>query len=137
MNHKRLWVASAIIAAVILVGFVLSVPHTRDVGDISSSQVVAPSVPNVSLRDSFKKGVHTITGSVEAPNACASVSAQASLVGDASNASGILVAVSLEKDSGVCLQVPTDISFSTTITAPARLPIIATVNGESATTTAP
>jgi len=136
MSHKRLWIATAIIAVVILAGFVLSVPHTRDVGDVSSSQIAATSAPSVSLHDSFKKGVHTITGSIEAPNACASVSAQASLVGDTENASGILVALSLEKDSGVCLQIPSEISFTTTISAPARLPITATVNGESATTTA-
>lgn len=136
MNHKRLLIVSAIIAVVIFAGFVLSVPHTRDIGNSKFSQSAAPSVPTVSLHDSFKKGVHTITGSIEAPNACASVDAQASLVGDASSASGILIALSLEKDSGVCLQVPTEIRFTTTITAPARLPIIATVNGESATTTA-
>lgn len=136
MSHKRLWIATAIIAVVILAGFVLSVPHTRDVVDVSSSQIAATSAPRVSLHDSFKKGVHTITGSIEAPNACASVSAQASLVGDTENASGILVALSLEKNSGVCLQIPSEISFTTTISAPARLPIITTVNGESATTTA-
>lgn len=135
MNHKRLWVAAAIIAIVIIVGFVLSVPHTRDIGTVGSLQNVATSAPIVSLHDSFKKGVHTITGSIEAPNACASVSAQASLVGDAANASGILVALSLEKDSGVCLQVSTPINFTATISAPARLPITATVNGEAATTT--
>lgn len=136
MSHKRLWVAAAIIAVVIFVGFILSVPHTRDIGNSSSSQNVATSAPSVSLHDSFKKGTHTITGLIEARNACASVSAQASLVGDATNASGILVMISLEKDSGVCLQVPTPIHFTTTVSAPAHLPITATVNGEVATTTA-
>ncbi|MFA6519398.1 MAG: hypothetical protein WCT41_01070 [Candidatus Paceibacterota bacterium] len=136
MNHKRLWIAAAIIAVAIFIGFVLSVPHTRDVGDSKFSQNAAPSVPSVSLRDSFKKGVHTITGSVEAPNACASASAKASLAGEGSE-SAILVALTLKDDGGVCLQVPTRVTFSVTISAPVDLAIIATVNGESATTTAP
>ncbi|MDO8521227.1 MAG: hypothetical protein Q7S52_03875 [bacterium] len=135
MTHKRLWVASAIIAAVILVGFVLSVPHTRDVGEVAPPENAAPSVPAVMLRDSFKKGVHTITGSIETPNACTTVTAQASLLGDASNASGIKVVLSMPEDSGVCLQVPTQAVFTVTISAPARLPITATVNGITATTT--
>ncbi len=125
---------AAIIAGIILIGFVLSVPHTREIPGASLSESTTPHISSVSLHDSFKKGLHTITGSIEVPNACASVIAEASLTGEASTTSRILVAILLPEDTGVCLQVPTVMHFSTTISAPAGLPIEATVNGIAATT---
>lgn len=135
MNHKRLLVAAAIIAFVVFGGFVLSVPHTRDVGKIASSAESIASVPAVSLHDSFKKGLHTITGSLIVANACTSVTARATLSGSASSTSAILIELSMPEDSGICLQTPTQVNFTTTLAAPAHLPITATVNGEAATTT--
>lgn len=129
MNHKRLWVAAAIIALILLVGFMLSAPHTHDVSGTTTSQTATTSVSAIKLHDVFKKGMHTITGSINAPNACADVTAQATL-----SAENIVVALSLPEDTGVCLQLPTQVNFSTTISAPAHTPITATVNGSSATT---
>lgn len=134
MNHSRLWVVATIIAAVVLFGFVLSVPRT---GDLAAKplQSAAETVPSVSLRDSFKKGLHTLTGSLEVPNACTAVTARASRMGDASGTEGIQVELSFPDDTGVCLQVPTRATFSTTVNAPAKLPITVFVNGGIATTT--
>lgn len=134
MNHSRLWVVATIIAAVVLVGFVLSVPHTRDLAT-KSLQKVAEAVPSVSLRDSFKKGVHTLTGSLEVPNVCTAVTARASLTENASGDGGIRVELSFPDDTGVCLQMPTRAAFSATVSAPAKLPITVFVNGSIATTT--
>lgn len=136
MRHTRLWVVAIIIAGIILTGFVLSVPHTRDSTLERASSIATPSVPVVAMRDVFKKGVHTITGSLSAPNACTAVSAKATLIGDASSTENILVAISMPKDSGICLQKETVVKFSTTIAAPAKLPIVTSVNGVLATTTA-
>lgn len=136
MSHTRLWIAAAIIASVIIVSFLLLVPHTRDIA-ATTPPPVSPTTPSVILHDAFKKGVHTITGSVEAPNACAVVTAQASLESGVARAESIRVALSLENAAGVCLQVPTRVSFSTTFAAPAHLPLTATVNGLAASTTAP
>lgn len=136
MTHTRLWVSAAIIALVVSIGFVLSVPHTRDVVEIA-----APSsetkVPLVTLHDVFKKGLHTITGSIEASNACTSVRAEASVTGEASSTQSILVAITMADEAGICLQLPTPMAFQTTISAAARLPIIVTVNGAVATTSTP
>jgi len=135
MNRMRLWVSAAIIAFIILVAFALSVPHTRDVKVDVELQLETENIPSVVLRDSFKKGVHTISGSIEAPNACTSVNASATLVGDVSSKESILVIISMPSDSGVCLQAPTRTSFQTTISAPANLPISVMVNGSLASTT--
>lgn len=136
MRHSRLWLAATIIALALIIGFVLSVPRTRDIGDTSLPQSVVAGVPSVALRDSFKKGVHTITGSIEAPNACAVVSANAAHLNEASSTESILLEISLPEDAGVCLQMPTPMSFSATVSAPADLPITVTVNGAPATATA-
>ncbi|MDP2650024.1 MAG: hypothetical protein Q8P16_00470 [bacterium] len=135
MNHTRLWAAAVIIALVVIVGFALSVPHTRDVAQAPSSQNKETGVPLVTLHDAFKKGIHTITGSIDAPNACTVVTAQATFLNDASSTERILVALSMPEDTGVCLQVPMRMNFSATVSAPANVPLTATVNGSVATTT--
>ena len=138
MNHTRLWVVAAIIALIVIAGFALSVPHTRDVAVTVSKQATPASIPVVTLQDAFKKNLHTITGSIEAPDACIIVTAVATVTGAASSTQKILVAVSMPSDTGgVCLQLPTLMNFKTTVSAPAGLPLIATVNGVLASTTAP
>jgi len=135
MKHTRLWVVATIIACIILAGFVLLVPHNRVIAPTTESNAVPASVPSVALRDTFKKGTHTITGSIEAPNACTTVSAEATLVGTASSTQNILIAISMPEDTGICLQEKTMISFAATLSAPAHLPIAVTVNDSVATTT--
>jgi len=137
MNHTRIWIPATIIAVVLLVGFALLVPHTRDVLVDDVRTAVSSSPPEVVLRDTFKKGVHTITGTVDAPNACTSVSAEATLQGDASTTESIAVDISMPSDTGICLQIPTPTAFQATLTAPAELPITVTVNGVLATTSTP
>ena len=136
MSHMRLWAAATIIAFVILIGFMLSAPHTRDMPETTSSNIATTITPSVALRDSFKRGLHTISGSIEAPNPCTSLTAVAQLVGTASSSESILVEISMPEDSGVCLERVSTLSFSTTIIAAESLPITATVNGVVATTTA-
>ncbi|MBI2096506.1 MAG: hypothetical protein HYT43_02650 [Candidatus Taylorbacteria bacterium] len=137
MNRMRLWVSAAIIALVILVVFALSVPHTRDIA-VSRAPVSETEItPSVIVRGSFKKGVYEISGSIEAPNACAAVSASAALVNDASGNESIAVSIEMQEDSGICLQAPTRMLFQTSLSAPANLPITATVNGIPADVTSP
>lgn len=135
MSHTRLWTSAAIIAFVVIIGFALSVPHTRDSGRSFFPSDVKTSIPTVTLHDVYRKGTHTITGSVIAADACASVSATATRSSNA-DAENILVAISLSEGVGICLQIPTPMNFQTSVNAPAHLPITVTVNGSVATTTA-
>jgi len=130
MTHTRLWIVATIIASIILAGFALSVPRARD--GVLPSKVLTEEgiIPAVSVHDVFRKGVHTITGSLKASNACTGAQAEASIVNG-----GILVNITMPIDSSVCLQEETIVTFSTTITAPSNQPIQTTVNGIVATTT--
>ncbi|MCX6790521.1 MAG: hypothetical protein NTV60_03290 [Candidatus Kaiserbacteria bacterium] len=131
MTHTRLWVVATIIASIILAGFALSVPRAKDGSLPPKVPEPIESIPAVTVRDVLKKGVHTITGSLLAPTACTSIEATASLVKD----EYILVSISMPKDSGVCLEEATTVSFSTTLVTPNTLPIKTTVNGKEASTT--
>jgi len=132
MTHTRLWAAAGIIAIIILISFVLSVPRVRDGVSTTNIQPAEPAITSVALRDSYKKGVHTITGYVLAPDACGQVGATANIVDD-----NIQVAVTFTPSQGVCLELQTRLNFSTTVSAPAGLPITATINGALASTTTP
>jgi hypothetical protein len=135
MSHTRLLISAAIIIVIVLIVFTISVPRTRDVQLNTPEPEKTVNVPLATLSSSFKKGLYTISGSVEAPNACTTVSASASVGGNASSTESILVEVLTQTDSGVCLQIPTRVSFETTISAPANLPLTLIVNGVLATTT--
>ena len=126
MQRMRLWISAAIIAAAVLLAFTLSVPRTRDLGPVGPSSQSAEASA-VTLHDALRKGVHTISGSVTAPDACTTASAEATLVGEATTT--ILVAIKTQRGPGVCLELPTEVPFETTLEAPPNLPIGATVNG--------
>lgn len=130
----RLSRAAIIIASAIFVIFVFSVPRTSEIATPQKNDEVVPA-PSVALRDVYKKGVHTITGSMLAPNACTFVNAESTLIGDESKPSGINLILTISGDDGVCLQVPTTITFSVSVKAPSGLPISATLNGVIASTT--
>lgn len=128
-----------VVIVLIIVGIFLFAPHTRDVQVAttasSTPQVASTTGQIVSLRDTYRRGAHTISGDVVAPNPCTLVSATSTLVGTASTSQRIAVALNMPRDTGICLQEPKTMSFSTTLTAPKGLPISVRVNGTLATTT--
>lgn len=131
MTHTRLWLSATIIACIILAGFALSVPRARDGTLLLKVPEVPETVPAVTVHDVLRKGTHTITGSLEAPNVCTTVQAEASLV----KGEYIMIHISMPEDSGVCLQEKSVVNFTTTLATPDTLPIRATINGIAATTT--
>jgi hypothetical protein len=132
MTHTRLWVLATIIACIILVGFIISVPHTRDIPGEKRVEEVTSTTPSVSIRDVYRKGTHTLTGTVLAPNPCTTLTASAAVSG-ATGSQSIILTISMPKDAGICIQQETSLTFSTTVAADPDLPIIATLNGVPAT----
>jgi hypothetical protein len=130
--NVRLSVVAVILALVIVVGFVLSVPHVRDVRE-AVTPADASTTPLVTIKDAYKKGTHTLSGSVLAPDACATLEASASFA--SSTGAQIILDISMPPSQGMCLEVPTALPFSVTVGAPADTPITVRVNGAVATTT--
>jgi hypothetical protein len=135
MTHTRLWIAATIIAAIILGGFILSVPHTHDVMQPEGTGAAPVTTPIVKVHDVYRKGTHTLTGTIEAPNPCTTLSANAALTGDASSTQAIAIMLTMPEDTGICVQQAVSLSFSATVAAPAETPITASVNGVPATVT--
>jgi len=134
-QRRRLWVAALIIAVAVIVGFALSVPRAREIPEPSGSATTASLTSVVTLHDSFEKGVHSITGSLVAPDVCASLTARASVEGPSAQAGErIILALTMSEDSQLCLQLPTKLTFSVSVEALADAPIDVSVNGVSATT---
>jgi len=138
MTHMRLSSAAIIIAILIGVAFMFSVPRVvRDGEQEQRVEEVVAKAPEVELSDSYKKGVHTIMGSIVAPNACTTLTAEASHAQSADSATVINLAITTASNDGVCLQLPTKVKFTTSIEAPADVLIQqTTVNGVVATTIA-
>lgn len=132
MKYSRLWISAVIIAVVVLISFAFSVPRAYD-GIKPTETTITPVAPFVTVRDIFKKGTHTISGSIEAPNACTTIDTQVLYI--ASSTEHILVTISMPEDVGICLEVPAVLKFSATVDAPAGLPTIVMVNGMTASTT--
>ncbi len=137
MLHRRLWLTASIIAIAVIGGFVLSVPHTREAGAPLRASEGQGGTPSVAFTDVFKKGVRTISGTVVAPDACSTLHAGSSLQGDASTTEKIIVSLDMPPSSGICLKVPTAVTFSTSLAASQALPLEIHINGALATTTAP
>jgi len=134
MRHSRLWLSAIIIAVVVIGAFVLNYLRTQDTSLTQDVELVAPTAPNVAIKDAFKKEMHTITGSLEVANACTKVAAES--VYASTTDQHILVSLTVPADTERCLQLPTTATFTTAVRAPAKVPIIVTVNEAVASTTA-
>jgi hypothetical protein len=139
----RVWSAAAVIAAILIIGFVLSVPEVRDLGATKPAALQASSTPMVYIHDVYKKGVHTITAELALPDACTTVSGEADVTPSATPDSTsspqapdtINLALDMPSDSGICLEEPATTTLSYTATASAGATITATINGNNASTT--
>jgi hypothetical protein len=135
MTRQYIWIAGIVLVVVLVgVAFMLSVPHTHDVA-LQTNTPAATSTPVVAIHSVYSKGLYTISGSFTVPNACTILSAAPSPLGNASTTQAILVSLSFEAATGICLQLPTSMPFQTTFSGPAHLPIQVTVNGAQASTT--
>lgn len=136
MSHRRLAIAAGIVIAIVFGGFLISAPRAREARETTTinTKDEATTTAPVSVKDVYKKGVHTLSGTVTAPDACASVSASAVF---ASGNQAIALNISMPPPTGVCLTIPTDIPFRAVVTAPEDTPIAVFVNGVNATTSSP
>lgn len=124
---------SALVLLVAAVVYFLYVPHTKDAAVVPTKSASSSAI--VFVHDSYSKGVHTLRGAVQIPTPCTTIAAQTSVSG-ASTSPNIAIAVLLNPDDGICLQVLATSTFTLTASAPKTVTITATVNGEDATVVA-
>src|SRR3989344_2336892 len=129
----RIALAVFISIAALIAAFAFFIPHTNQGSEEPSAIAPSPITPEVTLKDSYTKGSHTIAGSILAPTPCTSVTALATV------ASGTPQTISIEvlmpPDTGICIQQASSISFAVSARAEVHAVLEASVNGVTASTT--
>jgi hypothetical protein len=135
MTARRTVGISALVVIIVLV-FMFSIPSTRTPDQsISTALEVSKAPPIVEMHTAYKNGTHTMTGSLEVPNPCSTVSAESTL--ENTYPQKILVLLTTLVDEGTCLQEETAMPFSVAQAAPEETPVRVLVNGIEASTTSP
>ncbi len=88
----------------------------------------ATTTPAVTLKDSFKKGIHTITGTVTVPTPCTEIDANAA-VDSAQNPPVIQVNITTTASEGICLLRAENEAFTLKVTAPESATVVTSVDG--------
>jgi hypothetical protein len=138
MRRKRFAIAAGLIACLILAAFlavILRVQMVQAPVAPAGPAAAATTTPVVALRDTYRRGVHTLSGALTLPDACIVPTATSTYTGTASTTGIIALDISYAPDQGVCLELPTQATFSTTVAAPEAAAVVTTVNGVIATTT--
>ncbi len=122
---------------VLIAAFVYFVPNTDtpDEAPAISDLDTAPEYA-VTAHSVYSRGRYTITGTVEAPNPCTTVSVTAEMLAS-STPPAIQLNISMLRDEGACLELITPTSFTATTTGPVDATLAAYVNGTKASVREP
>lgn len=137
MSTRRLRILALIILGALIAGFVILVPRGKVQSPTADAASTTSGIPEVTLVDSFKKGTHTISGSIVVYNACVAVATEALVIEDGANPSGIQISITRAPSEGICLELPTRIPFEKKVKAPRGLALTALVDGKTVPITPP
>ncbi len=130
---------SVFVATILLIGlYALYIPHANLNNETAPLAEITPvPAPPVFLKDAYRKGEHTISGSLLAPTACTTLTATANVSPSAASSTPETITITLlmPPDTGVCLQQLTKMSFTVSATAAADALFHVLVNGQVASTT--
>jgi hypothetical protein len=135
----RTWIGIAIFVAILLLGFILfSFKLSEGPAATPEPAPTNAEITNIQVKDKITKGVHAISGSATVPTACTTLSANSSVIAgeNASSTPVIRIDLSAPLDTGMCLELPTAISFTFSIRADPAASIEVYANGAPASTTA-
>ncbi len=133
MTTRRVAGATIIILLVLILGFTLSVPRIQDVAEESETLRTEESVtvPTLTLERSYRRGTHTLTGTLLVDTYCTMVTTEAVVTPEDVSPSVITLKLATEEVAGVCLMLAEERSFSVSIEAPEDSMVEVFVNGES------
>ncbi len=133
---KHIFIVGLIIVAFVVLSIVSFSPRLPD-GKRSVVTVETPvtsPIKIVSLKDSYRRGKHTIKGSVSIPTVCYTVDFKSLLV-PSTTPQVIRVDLLIPKDSGRCLELSSTGSFKIIKKAPKNSIIKVYINNTFATST--
>jgi hypothetical protein len=131
----RKWIVAGIFLGVLVIAFAIFIIRLEEGPVPASGNVVATTadIRDIHFIDSYKSGVHTLKGRATLPSACTTLNATASIA--EATTTVLRIDLSAPADTDICLQLPTEVSFATTVEGPADLPIDVYANGLLATST--
>ena len=128
-HHRRIGI---IVFAVILIAGItfFAVRTGREEAPKFDTKTETPT-PVVTLKDSYKKGVHTYTGTYTVATPCHTISATATVAVGTPDV--VTIAITAPADEGMCVQVIATKTFTVTATAGKDAKVEVQVNGVPAT----
>lgn len=129
----RTWILLGVFLGVFIIAFGIFVFKITPSPGVPPTTTDAAPVSGLQFTDTVKKGVHTIRGSAVAPTACTMLSA--AVAAPAGTSTAIRVDLTVPRDEGICLTIPTTLSFSVSVGAPDTSPVQIYINNVLATTT--
>jgi hypothetical protein len=130
----RTWVTLGIFIAVLAAAFSVYALHiSESTPPKPEASVTGAAITDISITDTYKKGVHTIKGTATVPTPCTLLSADISA--SSSTPPVIRIDLTAPLDEGMCLHVPKTVPFTLTVTAPADASTTVYANTVLATTT--
>ncbi len=136
---RRLFIIALILIAFGILSIFIFSPHLTNNGNIAAHVSVATSTPHVitlvSLQNSYRRGKHTIKGSLVMPTPCYTITANTSMV-PSTTPPVIRLNLVVPIDTGRCLALTATTTFSTTQVAAKGAIIKAYINNTFATSTA-
>lgn len=131
----RVWIGVGIFLGVFIIAFaIFALRTTEGPAPVSHEESTVAVITGVTVTDTYssKTGLHTIKGTAKVPTACTPLTATTSM----SEASSTVIRVDLTatRDAGVCLELPTEVPFSVTSSAPKNDSVEVYTNGTLAAT---
>ncbi|MFZ1987520.1 MAG: hypothetical protein WAV21_00600 [Minisyncoccia bacterium] len=131
----RVWIAAGVFIVVGIGAFFVFVFRTgEDVPLEKDTEISAPVMTDLTFTHTYKTGTHTIRGAVTVPTRCITVAAKA-IVDASSTPENIRLDLTAPSETGVCLRLPTNASFSVTAQANEDATLSIFENGVLATST--
>jgi hypothetical protein len=126
---NRTWIGIGGVLLVLIIVFAFFVLRTSE-GTMPAKATAPETIQIERIKDVYKKGVHTISGVALVPTACTKIDTVAT-----TTAAGIVVNIASVSDTGMCLELPSEIPFSVTATAPQTATTNVYLNSKLATST--
>lgn len=124
----RIWIGVGVFIGVIIIAFVVFAVRITEapMTALESEEPTAADITNVTYDVTYEDGAYAIEGEATLPTLCTQMTTAGAL---SESGQSVRVDLSAAKDSGPCLALPKETSFSVSIPAPEGISVEVYANG--------